>query len=86
MERSEHTTPRYVSDEKIHKAIKKPLFNRKKTAEEDLYEVEVQKSTITHRKLMIDEFFTELVRAENVGALLKFFEKIFFLIKSNFEN
>ena len=69
--------PRYVSDEKIHKAIKKPLFKRRKTAEEDLYEVEVQKSTNTHRKLMIDEFFTELGRAENVGALLKFFEKFF---------
>ena len=77
MERSEHTTPRYVSDEKIHKAIKKPLFKRRKTADEDLNEIEVQKSTNTNRKLMIDELFTELGRTENVGNLLKFFEKFF---------
>ena len=46
MNRSRHTITKYINDEKTHKAVNESLFKRLNTAEKDLYEVELMKSTI----------------------------------------
>ena len=46
MDRSRHTTRKYLNDDKTHKMVNEPLLKRVNTIEKDLYEVELLKSTI----------------------------------------
>ena len=57
MDRSRHTITKYLNDEKTHKAINEPLFKRLNTVQKDLYEIELQKSTIEHKEPIIVGFF-----------------------------
>ena len=58
MDRSMHTTRKYLSDENTHKAINEPLFTSLITVDKDFYEVELLKSTIEHRERIIVGFFS----------------------------
>ena len=53
MNRSRHTITKYLNDEKTHKAINEPLFKRSNTIQNDLYEIELLKSTIEHKEPII---------------------------------
>ena len=57
MDRSRHTITKYLNDVKTHKAINEPFFKKLNTVEKDLYEVDLLKSTIEHRELIIVGFF-----------------------------
>ena len=57
MDRSRHTITKYLNDEKTHKAINEPLFKQLNTVQEDLYEIELLKSTIEHKEPIIVGFF-----------------------------
>ena len=57
MDRSRHTITKYLIDEKTHKAINEPLFKRLNTVQNDLYGIELLKSTIEHKEPIIVGFF-----------------------------
>ena len=57
MDRSRHTTMKYLNVEKTHKAINEPSFKRLNTVEKTLFEVELLKSIIEHREPIIVGFF-----------------------------
>ena len=56
-DRSRHTITKYLIDEKTHKAINEPLFKRLNTIQNDLYGIELLKSTIEHKEPIIVGFF-----------------------------
>ena len=57
VDRSIHTMTKYLGDKKTHKAIKNQFFQRLNIVANDLYEVELVKPTIKHRKPIIVGFF-----------------------------
>ena len=57
MDRSRHTITKYLNDEKSHKAIYEALFKKLNTVGKDLYDVELLKSSIEHRELIIVGIF-----------------------------
>ena len=57
MDRSQHTVTIYLSDEKTHAAIKRKLFKRLDRLNNSLYEVELAKAQVEHRKPIIVGFF-----------------------------
>ena len=57
MDRSRHTVSKYLSDEKTHSAINSKLFKRLNHITDQLYEVELVKSEIEHRKPIFVGFF-----------------------------
>ena len=57
MDRSSHTITTYLNDEKTHKTINEPLFNRLNNVQKDLYDIGLLKSTIEHTEPIIVEFF-----------------------------
>ena len=77
MDRSRHTITKYLNDDKTHKAIKEPLFKRLNTVEKDLYEVELLKSTIEHRKTIIVGFFIlQYAKLRMLELFYNFFDKL----------
>ena len=56
MDRSRHTITNSSENEKTHKAIIEPLIKRLNTIDEDLYEVELFRTTIEHRELIFVGF------------------------------
>ena len=56
MDRSRHTVTKYSCDGKVHAAINK-MFKRLNIVDEKLYEVELVKSEIEHRKPIFVGFF-----------------------------
>ena len=76
MDRSRHTITKYLNDEKTHKAINDPLFKRLNTVENDLYEVELLKSTIEHREPIIVGFFLlQYAKLRMLELYYNFFDK-----------
>ena len=57
MARSWHTVSKYLSDEKTHAAITSELFKKLDHLHKSLYEVELAKAQIEHKKLIIVGFF-----------------------------
>ena len=57
MDRSRHTVTKYLSDEKTHSAFNSKLFKRLNHITDQLYEVELVKTEIEHRELIIVGFF-----------------------------
>ena len=57
MDRSWHTVTEYFSDEKTHAAINSKLFKRLDHMNNSLYEVELAKPQIEHKKPIIVGFF-----------------------------
>ena len=57
MNRSRHTITKNLGDEKRRKAINEKIFQRLKVVKKDLFEVELLKSTIEQRELIIIGFF-----------------------------
>ena len=57
MDLSQHTVTKYLNNEKTHSAIKNKLFQRLNFITDQLYEVELVKSEIEHRKPIIVGFF-----------------------------
>ena len=57
MDRSGHTVTKYLNDEKFHSAINNKLFKRLNFITDQLYEIEIVKSEIEHRKPIIVGFF-----------------------------
>ena len=77
MDRTRHTITIYLNDEKIHKAINEPLFERLKKVEKDLYEVELLKSTIEHREpIIVDFFIFQYAKLRTMDFYYKFFDKM----------
>ena len=56
MDRSRHTVTKYLNDEKTHGAINTKFFKRLDHINDQLYEVELAKAEIEHRKLIIVGF------------------------------
>ena len=56
MNRSRHTVTKSLSDGKIHAAVKSKLFKRLDHMNNSLYEVELAKVEIEHKKPIIDRF------------------------------
>ena len=77
MDRFSHTITKYLNDEKkTHKAINEPLFKRLKRVEKDLYQVELLKSTIEHRELIIVGFFIlQYAKLRMLEIYYNFFDK-----------
>ena len=74
MDRLRHTITNYLNDEKI--PIKEPLFKILKTIEKDLYDVELLKSTIEHRELIIVGFFIlQYAKLRLLELFYNFFDK-----------
>ena len=57
MDRGGHTVTKYLSDEKTHAAINSTLFRKLDLVNTSLYEVELAKAEIEHRKPIIVGFF-----------------------------
>ena len=57
MDRSGHTVMKYLIDEKTHAAINNKLFKRPDHLNSSLYEVELAKAKIEHKKPIIVGFF-----------------------------
>ena len=57
MDRSRHTETKNLNDEKTHKAIDSKLVRGLKNVSKKLYEVELVKSKIEHREVIIFGFF-----------------------------
>ena len=57
MDRSRHTVTKYLSDEKIHGAIKMKFFKRLDHINDQLFEVDLAKAEIEHREPIIVGFF-----------------------------
>ena len=57
IDRSRHTQTFYISDENTQKAINNSLFRRLNNVGRGIYEVELVKSTVEHRELIIVGFF-----------------------------
>ena len=82
MDRSRHTNPKYLNDEKTHRAINEPLLKRWNTVEKDLYEVELLKSIIEHRESIIDGFFIlQYAKLRMLDLYYNFFDKFCDIIK-----
>ena len=62
MDRSRHTITNYLGDEKTHKAKNEQFFKQLNIEKKDLYEVELLKSTIEIRELIIVGFFHSSIR------------------------
>ena len=76
MDRSRHSITKYFNDEKTHKAINEPQFKRPNTVENDLYEVELLKSTIEHRGPIIVGFFIlQYAKLRMLELYYNFFDK-----------
>ena len=56
MDRSRHTVTKYLNDEKTHSAINNKIFKRLNFITDQLYEIELVKSEIEHRKPIIVGF------------------------------
>ena len=54
MDRSRHTTIKFLNDEKTHKAINELLLKRLNIVQKDLYEIELLKSTIEHKEHKVE--------------------------------
>ena len=57
MDRSRHTVTKYLSDKKTHAATNSKLFKKLEHMNNSLYEVELTKAQIEHRKPIIVGFF-----------------------------
>ena len=57
MDRRRHTVTKYLTDEKTHAAINSKLFNKPDHVKNSLYEVELAKVQIEHKKPIIVGFF-----------------------------
>ena len=57
MDRSRHTVTKYLSDEKTHGAINTKLFKRLDHINDQLYELQLAKAEVEHRKPIIVGFF-----------------------------
>ena len=57
MDRSRHTVPKYLSDEKTHATINSKLFKKLDHVNSPLYEVELAKAQIEHKEPTIVGFF-----------------------------
>ena len=57
MDRSRHTVTKYLTDKKTHSAINSKMFKRLNHITDQLYEVELVKTEIEHRKPIIVGFF-----------------------------
>ena len=57
IDRSHHTVPKYLTDEKTHGAINNKMFKRLCHINNQLYEVDLAKLEIEHREPNIDGFF-----------------------------
>ena len=76
MDRSRHTTTKYLNDEKSQKAINEQWFKKLNTVEKDLYEVERLKSTIEHREPIIVRFFIlQYAKLRMLELYYNFFDK-----------
>ena len=75
MDRSWHTVTKYLNDEETHSAIKK-LFKRPNFISDQLHEVELVKSEIEHRELIIVGFFVlQYAKLRMLELYYNFFKK-----------
>ena len=76
MDTSKHTITKRLNDENTHEAINETLFKRLNTVENDLYEVELLKSTIEHREDIIVGFFIlHFAKLRLLDLYYNYFEK-----------
>ena len=76
MGRSSHTITKYSNDEKTHREINEPLFKRLNTVQKNLFEIELQKSTIEQKEPIIVGFF--ILQCAKLKMLELFFYNFFF--------
>ena len=57
MDRGRHTATKYLNDEKTHAAVVSELFKKLDHVNNSLYKVELAKSQIEHKELIIVVFF-----------------------------
>ena len=76
MDRGRHTESKYLNDEKTQKAINGKLFKRLNSVSKELYEVELLKSKIEHRKPIIVGFFIlQYAKLRMLELYYNFFDK-----------
>ena len=76
MDRSRHTVTKYLTDEKTHSAINSKMFKRPNHKTGQLYEVELVKSEIEHRKPIIVGFFIlQYAKMRMLEIYYNFFKK-----------
>ena len=78
MDRSRHTVTKYLSDEKTHGAINTKFFKRLNHINDQLYEVELAKAEIEHRKPIIAGFFIlQYAKLRMLELYYNFFERFY---------
>ena len=76
MDRLRHTITKYLNDEKTYKAVNESLFQRLNTVKNELYEVELFKSTIEHREPIIVGFsILQYAKLRMLELYSNFFDK-----------
>ena len=76
MDRSRHTVTKNMSDEKTHEAINTKLFNRLDHINDQLYEVELAKAEIEHRRQIIVGFFIlQYAKLKTLELYYNFFDR-----------
>ena len=76
MDRDRHTVTKYLNDEKTHGAINTKLFKRLDHTNDQLYEVELAKAEIEHRKPIIVGFFIlQYAKLRMLELYYNFFER-----------
>ena len=76
MDRSRHTVTKYLIDEKTHGAINTKLFKRLDHINDQLYEVELAKAEIEHRKpILVGFFIFQNAKLRILELYHNFFEK-----------
>ena len=77
MDRSCHTVTKYLNNEKTHGAINTKFFKRLDHINDQLYEVELTKAEIEHRKPIIVGFFIlQYAKLRMLELYCNFFERI----------
>ena len=76
MDRSRHTVTKYLNDEKTHGAINAKVFKRLDHINDQLYEVELAKAEIEHRKPIIAGFsILQYAKLRMLELYYNFFER-----------
>ena len=76
MDRSRHTMTKYLTNEKTHSAINSKMFKGLNHTTDQLYEVELVRAEIEHRKPIIVGFFIlQYIKLRMLELYYVFFEK-----------
>ena len=76
MDRSRHTTTKYLTDEKTHAAIKSKLFKKLDHVYNSLYEVELVKAQIEHKEpIIVGLFILQYAKMRMLELYYNFFTR-----------